>query len=151
MLKVAQIVQQGINEIKEGEVPQAHEILESIRDNLSEMRRRNNVITFSDHVNNYHEQMEHLLKKKYTVETLTSKAIVHIRESLAVLEYLAKKIQRNAPTDYLNNTEFREIIEGNYLVLKMLRNGVDEKERQKIIQAIQKLKPAYAKLFIKFG
>jgi len=151
LLKVHQIIQDGIREMKEGEVAQAHETLELIRDELSELRRRNNVITFSDHINNYHEQMEHLLKKKYSVETLTSKAIRHIRESCAVLEYLAKKIQGNAPAEYLKNPEFQEYLDANFMVLKMIRRGLEEKAHSKIIQAIQQLKPAYAKLFIKFG
>ena len=95
--------------------------------------------------------MEYLLKRKYTTETLTTEAIRHIRESLAILEYLAKKIQINAPADYLNNPEFREYLEGNEAVLRTLRNALDEKAHLKIIQTIEKLKPAYAKLFIKFG
>ncbi|GAB4035709.1 MAG: hypothetical protein Fur0014_01680 [Rubrivivax sp.] len=44
-----------------GRLPAAHEALEAVRDLLSDLRRRNQVIVYSDHVNAFHAEMEHLL------------------------------------------------------------------------------------------
>ena len=151
LLKIGDIIGLSILEMLEGKLSDAHETLEVIRDELGALRQRNQVSTFSDHVNNYHEAMESLLHLGLKPGDINSMAMLSIREELAVLEYLAKKMQDNAPAEYLKNEKFNQAMEGMLDSLKNLRQAVKEKSPDKIAKTIKALKPAYAKVFIKFG
>lgn len=48
-------------QIGKAELTEAHETLEAARDLLADLRRRNGVVTYSDHMNAYHEVMEQVL------------------------------------------------------------------------------------------
>ena len=95
--------------------------------------------------------MESTLHLGLKPDDIDSKAMLSIREELAVLEYLAKKMQENAPAGYLKNEKFHQAMEGIFDSLKNLRQAVNEKNPDKITKTIKALKPAYAKVFIKFG
>ncbi|UCD66124.1 MAG: hypothetical protein JSW69_00380 [Deltaproteobacteria bacterium] len=151
LLKIGDIAGMGILEMLDGKLSDAHETLEAIRDELGALRQRNQVSTFSDHVNNYHEAMESLLHLGLKPDDIDSKAMLSIREELAVLEYLAKKMQENAPADYLENQKFHKAMEGIFESLKNLRQAVNGENPDKVAKVIKALKPAYAKVFIKFG
>jgi hypothetical protein len=151
LFNISDINALGIQEILVGNLSDAHETLEAIRDELGALRQRNQVNTFSDHVNNYHEAMESLLLLGLKPNDIDNNSLLTIREELAVLEYLAEKMKGNAPVEYLQNEGFKQAINGVFNSLKNLRKAVNEKNPDNILKAIKKLKPAYAKVFIKFG
>lgn len=141
----------GIQEILVERLSDAHETLEAIRDELGALRQRNQVSTFSDHVNNFHEAMESLLQLGLKPNDIDNKTLLTLHEDLAVLEYLAKKMKENAPAEYLENEGFSQAMNGVFASLKNLRQALSEKNPDNILKAIKKLKPAYAKVFVKFG
>jgi len=109
------------------------------------------VSTFSDHVNNYHAAMESLLHLELKPYDIDDKGLLIIREELAVLEYLAEKMKENAPAEYMKKEEFNQALQGVFGSLQNLRQSVNEKNSDQIVKAIKRLKPAYAKVFVKFG
>lgn len=149
--KVGDIIGKGIKQLEDGHLAEAHETIEVIRTELAELRQRNNIISFSDYIDRYHEQMEHLLVKKYTVEKLNKSVIADVREMLAVLEYLMGNIKRYAPEEYSSNDEFQKLLSDNLNVLIAIRQALSQDDSKSLIEAIKSLKPAYAKLFVKFG
>lgn len=151
LTKISGIAAQGKKEIEAGELSEAHETLEAIRDQLSSLRSRNKLIFFSDHVNNYHEFMEHLLLAGYSKENIDENAKNSIREQLAVLEYLSEKIVHQAPENHKSDKVYIKLQAGLITSLKNLRKALDNNNAEGISKAISGLKPAYAKLFAKFG
>ena len=151
LVEIGNINALSINEILSGQLSDAHDTLEAIRDELGALRQRNQVITFSDHVNNYHEAMESLLLLGLRPDDISDKNLLMIREELAVLDYLAEKMVQKAPAEYLGNEEFKQVINGIFSSLHNLRQAVNENNPGDILQSIKKLKPAYARVFIKFG
>lgn len=137
--------------IKEGQLAEAHEHLEAIRDNLSNLRKRNSVISFSDHINNYHQVMEVLLEGDFTPEKINESAMNEIRGQLSVLKYLAEAIKENSPPKYNDNVKFQQLQKGLFASLDALDKAVDAKNSEAISKTIKMLKPAYAKLFVNFG
>lgn len=146
LMNIKGIAAKSGTQIKEGELEEAHETLEAIRDELSNLRQRNSVIVFSDHINNYHEVMEGLLTKKFT-----SDEIDPVRGQLAVLQYLAGVIKENAPQKYLDNKKYQQLQQGLFASLEALRQAIEGKDPETIARSIKMLKPAYAKLFVNFG
>lgn len=69
----------------------AHETLEKARDIMAEMRRRNQVVIFSDHMNAYHSEMENVLINAPTI-LLQQNGIQQLTAMVGALNYLAKKL-----------------------------------------------------------
>lgn len=151
LVNVADLAEKSDNEIKAGQFTQAHETLEGIRDELSHLRSRNHLVFFSDHINAYHQAMEHLLLAGYNETNIDNQSVPAIREQLAVLEYLVKMIADNAPQDYKTNKEYNALQQGLVDSLAQLRNALVNGDANAVDKAIKALKPAYAKLFVKFG
>ena len=151
LVKIGDIAALSIREILAEKLSAAHDTLEVIRDELGALRQRNQVSTFSDHVNNYHAAMESLLHLELKPYDIDDKGLLIIREELAVLEYLAEKMKENAPAEYMKKEEFNQAMQGVFRSLQNLRQAVNEKNPDQIVKAIKRLKPAYAKVFVKFG
>ena len=56
--EVGKVYDQALKEVNAGQLSTAHNTLERVRDIMADMRQRNNVVVFSDHMNAYHSQME---------------------------------------------------------------------------------------------
>jgi hypothetical protein len=151
LVNIGDITSMSIREILAEKLSEAHDTLEAIRDQLGALRQRNQVSTFSDHVNNYHAVMESLLHLELKAYDIDDKALLIIREQLAVLDYLAIKMQENAPPQYMKKDPFKKAMNGVFGSLKNLRQAVDENNPDKVVRAVKELKPAYAKVFVKFG
>jgi hypothetical protein len=60
--EILTVYDQAALEIGQKKLAEAYETLERARDLLAELRRRNNVLVYSDHMNAYHAEMEQLLE-----------------------------------------------------------------------------------------
>lgn len=134
-------------ETAKGDLAKAHDVLEAVRDRLGELRARNGVITFSDRVDAYHERMEHTLAAKYT----GSEGAAMLRENAAVLVHLSGLIERHAPLGLKENDEFKESLAAMIAATNALQNAARIGDAAAIEKALKALKPAYARLFVKFG
>lgn len=148
---IAAIAAKGKGEIEAGNLAEAHETLEGIRDKFTALRKRNHVIVFSDHINTYHEVMEHLLEAGYTAENIDTAALNSIREQLGVLEFLAETIQEHAPQEYRHDEKYQQLEQGLFASIKALREAMEKNSPEEISTAIQNLKAPYSKLFLNFG
>lgn len=149
--KIEDIAQKGYDQIKEGHLVEAHETLEAIRDELTDLRKRNSVIVFSDHINNYHEVMEGLLVGGYTPDKINEQTITTIQGQVVLLNYLAKAIKENSPSKYQQNKQYQQLEGGLLESLNALNEAIQGKKPKAISKCIKMLKPAYAKLFVNFG
>lgn len=126
-------------------LPAAHDALEQIRGEFAALRARNSVITFSDHVDAYHEKMEQILTAKYGDD------LPRLREDAAVLAHLAAHMRERAPASLARDAAFNEalqaVTESSMVLLAATRNG----DMAAVTKALKALKPAYARFFVKFG
>jgi hypothetical protein len=151
LTNIEEIAVLSAGQITEGHLAEAHETLEAIRDELTDLRKRNSVIVFSDHINNYHEVMEGLLEGGYTPEKIDSQTMDKLQGQIAVLEYLAAAIKENAPLKYREDQQYQKLETGLLGSLEDLNKALESKDPVSISKAINMLKPAYAKLFVNFG
>lgn len=151
LLTIEEIALKGLEQIKAGHLAEAHETLEAIRDELTDLRRRNSVIVFSDHINNYHEIMEGLILGGYTPDKINKQTITVIQGQAVLLSYLAEKIKENSPTKYQQNEQYQKLEKGLFDSLAALNKALKNNNPEAISKSIRMLKPAYAKLFVNFG
>jgi hypothetical protein len=95
LAEVDKVYGQAEAEIRQSRLADAHETLEKVRDLLGEMRRRNGVITYSDHINAYHEQMEQVVKHAAGWLAATP-GLTELALQAGALEHLAKNLASEA-------------------------------------------------------
>lgn len=144
---VAAVTSQARGEADAGKLAAAHETLEKIRDELSDLRRRNGVIVFSDHMNAYHAQMEKILLGPIAAQD--EKAQMALREETAVLAYLFAAVAANPPAD--KDAGFEPALKAVGDSIANLRKALESKTPAAIKAAIKALKPPYSRLFLKYG
>lgn len=148
--QVMQIYDQAESQVTQKQLDQSHETLEKIRNALADLRHRNQVITYSDHMNAYHAVMEQLLEENKAILTKPD-GIEQLIAKAGALAYLSEKLQTEAPEQYRNQAEFAKLIENQNMAVDALQAALSTKDKQAIQTAISKLKQPYSRLFLKFG
>jgi molybdopterin converting factor small subunit len=137
-------------EVAAGQLPQAHATLEAVRDLLSELRRQNQVVVYSDHMNAYHAQMEHLLDEgpKWLK---AGDGMPKLAAQAGVLSYLAERLTSEAPAAAQASPEFKELLAAVNRSVAGLTSAIASGDKEQIEKAIGQVKAPYSKLFVKFG
>ncbi len=148
--EVSQVYQQAAKEVAVGELSKAHNTLERVRDVTADMRLRNNVVVFSDHMNAYHSQMEVVLI--HGSETLAQpKGMLLLTAQTGALSYLAKQLGAQAPAALQQNAEFGGLLKAVEQSVGNVEAALLNQDAAAVKEAIGKLKGPYSKLFAKFG
>jgi hypothetical protein len=141
--KVSTLASQAFSQAAGEELAKSHETLEVIRDVLGELRRRNGLINFSDRMNSYHAQMEHVLEQKYS-------SLAQLGDDGAVLAFLAGDLRKNRPKG-IDNLVFDEAMKEIDASIDTLRKAVRSGDADAIEKARKGLKSPYSRMFIRFG
>jgi hypothetical protein len=147
---VAAVYERAAQQIRDKGLAEAHETLEQARDLMADLRRRNDVVVYSDHMNAYHSEMEVLLDKG--AQTLASpQGPLLLMARVGTLEYLARRLRTEAPTTLLREAEFTPLLEAVEASVSALRLAVLNQDAAAARAALGKLKGPYSRLFLKFG
>lgn len=150
LAEVSKTYAKSAEEIGKGKLAEAHETLEHVRDVLAELRQRNQVVVFSDHMNAYHAQMElvlidgpKLLDQPQGLLKLTAQA--------GVLEFLARRLGTQAPPELARDTEFVAAAKAVDQSVADLKAALMAQDAAAVKAAIGKIKVPYSRMFLKFG
>lgn len=150
VLEVSKVYDQALNEVNAGQLTTAHNTLERVRDVMADMRRRNGVVVFSDHMNAYHSQMEVIMV--HGGETLAQpKGMLHMTAQVGALSYLARQLELQAPADLKKNDEFNGLLKAVNQSVAALEAALLDQDMAAAKESAGKLKGPYSKLFAKFG
>ena len=147
---VAAVYERASLEIRAQKLTQAHETLENARDLMSEMRRRNNVIVYSDHMNAYHAEMEHMLSEspKWLEQP---NGFLLVMEKQGAMAFLAARLKSEAPSAVTSDPAFAPALKALEQSLTALREAILTQDAARVRSAISKIKGPYSQLFLKFG
>jgi hypothetical protein len=148
--EVSKVYAKASEQVAANQLSAAHETLEVARDVLAELRRRNQIVVYSDHMNAFHSEMEHVLIDGAKLLTQPN-GVQQLTAQVGVLTYLSKRLGTEAPSVYLNNVEFKDSLSTVENSVAGLRAAMFSQNSETIKEAIKKLKPAYSKMFLKFG
>lgn len=147
---VSKVYAKAAEEIGKNQLTEAHETLEEAREVMADLRHRNNVIVYSDHMNAYHAQMELVLIEG--PKTLTGpNGIQELIAQTGALEFLAARLKNEAPADYAKNDEFNTMLAAVQKSVADLKAALFSNDLTKVKDALGKVKVPYSKMFIKFG
>jgi hypothetical protein len=150
LAKVSSVYDKAEKQIGAGELSAAHETLEEVRDLLAELRQRNGVVVFSDHMNAYHAEMEYALIEGPKI-LAAAHGIALLTAQAGVLEYLVRQLRAQAPAASRENAEFLSLLADVEGSVQALKKAAVSQDVAAVRGAIAKLKAPYSKLFLKFG
>ena len=147
---VAAVYETASQEIRDKKLAQAHETLEKARDLMADIRRRNQVIVYSDHMNAYHAEMEHMLDHgpKWAGQP---QGFLQLMEKLGALEFLAARLRTEAPAAVASDPGFIPAVTAVEMSLSTLRQAIMAQDAAKVLEALPKIKGPYSRLFLNFG
>jgi hypothetical protein len=146
---VTGIVARARAEIGKGALAEAHETLESARDVFAALRERNGVIAYSDRIDAFHHAMEEVLTKAYG--GFAGEGLIELIEDASVLAYLSAELRKSPPPEATNSAEFALLLSAVNKAVAELRAAARAGDAEQIKAGRSKIKPAFAKLFVKFG
>ena len=150
LAQVSQVYAKAAQEIENNQLIKAHDTLEHVRETMAEMRRRSQVIVYSDHANAYHAQMEQMLSQGE--KTLAAPdGLQQMALQVGALDYLAGRLKSEAPADYLKDEQFNALYQAVATSVANLKSALLAQDGARVKEALGKIKGAYSKLFIKFG
>lgn len=137
-------------EVNAGDLKAAHATLEDVRDIMSDLRKRNQVVVFSDQMNAYHAVMEHILIDGHAM-LAEPKGLLLMTAQAGTLSYLAKRLTSEVPVSLTQNPEFTALAEAVKGSVAKLEAALLTQDMAAVKEAMGKLKGPYSKLFSKFG
>jgi hypothetical protein len=150
LTQVAAVYDKAAGEVGAGKLPEAHETLEAARDLMAALRQRNGVVVFSDPMNAYHAEMEHLLVEGPKL-LAGPQGVALLTAQVGVLEYLARQLRAQAPAALLPNAEFETLLKDVEASVQNVKKAALSQDAAAIKDAMGKVKAPYSKLFLKFG
>lgn len=150
LAEVSKVYAKATEQVAANQLIAAHETLEAARDIMAELRHRNQVVVYSDHMNAYHQEMEHVLIDG--AKTLAQpNGMQQLTAQVGVLTYLSKKLGTEAPANYSSNPEFVELLKAVDKSVADLQAALFAQNAVAVKEAMGKVKGPYSKLFLKFG
>ncbi len=150
LAEVSRVYAKAADEISKNQLAAAHETLEHAREVMAGLRHRNNVIVYSDHMNAYHAQMERILMDGVKLID-QPRGLLELTAQTGALEYLARRLDTQAPAEYVANAEFKAQLNAVQQSVADLKAVLLAQDAVAVKAAIGKLKGAYGKMFVKFG
>lgn len=148
--EVGAVYTKASDEIHAHKLAEAHETLEQARDLMAELRRRNQIIVYSDHMNAYHAEMEQMLGHgpEWTGQ---AQGFLLLMAKMGTLEFLAARLRTEAPPELATNPAFGPALKAVDQSLATLREAILAQDATRVREAIPKIKAPYSQLFLKFG
>lgn len=146
LMAVDGLITTASGQVTEGKLPEAHETLEGIRAQIGDLHLRNGMFTFSDRMNAYHAEMEHVL----TAGVPADGQMTGLAQSAGVLRYLADDIAAH-PAPEAADPAYAGLLNGFMASVQALQTAVEAGDAAAAKAAVDNLKVPYSKLFAKFG
>ena len=150
LTQVAAVYVRAAQQAGDRRLAEAHATLEQARDLMADLRRRNDVVVFSDHMNAYHAEMEHVLEQGPQA-LASSQDLMLLMGHVGALEYLSRRLRTEAPSALLREPEFPPLLEAVEASVAALRSAVLRLDAAAARAAIGRLEGPYSRMFLKFG
>jgi soluble cytochrome b562 len=147
---IANQLEKANAEVGNGELPAAHLALEGIREEVGALHARNGVEQFSDRMNAYHAEMEHVLDMDMAAIDETSART--LLERAAVMSYLAKDILQFPPSGTSpQDTDYAALSSAFSASVDQFLSAARDGNPENMKKAVAGLKVPYSKFFLKYG
>jgi hypothetical protein len=137
-------------QVRSRQLAQGHQTLEKARALLAELRRRNGVISYSDHVDAYHAELEALLDEGQQLAERPQGALL-LMARVGRLELLAVRLRSEAAASASIDAGFAPALQAVEASLAALRQAVLSQDPGRMRNALLGLRGPYSQFFLRFG
>lgn len=152
--KIVKDVTAAKTAMDKGDIAEAHEALEPVREILLDVRTRNNAALFIDKFTVYHSAMEGVISPALakTVETLTADDIVTLKAAYPKMAEAFAAIEQPPATLSAEQAQmYQGIAQTERAAINVMNQALQSGDKAAIIKAANDLKSSFAKLFAQFG
>lgn len=142
----------GLDALDADDPETARDAINPIRGILGDMRRRNNVVTYSDHVDALGAAMDRLAQYRKEVRDMgDAEAVATVREQAALVEALFEKCRSEAAPEVAANPEFKRLVDGADESMGKLLESLETKDPLLLRIGIGELRSYERIMFLRFG
>jgi hypothetical protein len=150
--KILARAETGLNALDADDPEAAREAINPIRGILGDLRRRNNVVTFSDHVDALSAAMDVLARYRREVKDLGDAEMVAMaREQAAIVAALFEECRSEAASDVVDDPEFKRLVDGAAESMEKLRESLETGDILLYRIGIGELRSYERIMFLRFG
>lgn len=136
----------------EGDAKQTHEQLKPVRVILSDLRRRNNVVTFSDHIDAANQAFSRLFQFRRNPPDLNDPVQVrslqlHLAETITAYE----KCRAEASPEVSEDEQFQRLIKDSLFYLERIKVAIEEKKQLSVVNILRRVVSSDNLLWMLFG
>jgi hypothetical protein len=150
LVEVGAVYQRAEAQVREKQLKGAHETLEAARGLMADLRRRNGVVVYSDPMNAYHAEMEHLIDDGPKL-LAQPQAALQLMARAGTLEYLARQLRSEAPPAITREPDFAPLLRALEDSVAALKAALLVQDVEATRKAIGALKGPYSRMFMRFA
>jgi hypothetical protein len=136
--------------VNDGAVREAHDALSPIRSLLSDLRARNGLVTFSDHVDAYGAVIESISRFAPWDRPLSADDWAALERSTDALAAAIRTLEDEAGVR-ADNPDFERTLDDNRRALDQFKANLDARSERGAKGSIRDIRSAYGLFFLKFG
>lgn len=128
------------------------EALSGIPATLAELRARNHVVVFADHVREANRTMDRLYAYRHRDIDFSDQAVVDdLRARLAVTAHAYRRCDAEAPPDIASDPAFRRMIDGTLSSLDLMWEAIAAGEQRTVINILREVRSFDRLLWLQHG
>ncbi|MBL4691373.1 MAG: hypothetical protein JKY68_07950 [Rhodospirillales bacterium] len=149
---IDEMVALGLQAAIENDAKAATKALEPIRKTLSDLRRRNGVVIYSDYVDAANAAFKKLYKFRYTPPDFdVVEQVDQLRQITAITAYWYEQCLDNTPKALAQDPEFKRLMEDSLYSLTRIWVAIANKAAPNLISILRGLSLSNRMLFLRFG
>jgi hypothetical protein len=149
---VAAVAEKALASAMDGETEAATKALAPVQTMLSELRKRNGIVLFRDHIEAANAAFERLFHFRRTPPDFADPAQVkRLREDLTAAIAAYKTCREKAPTAVASDEQFRRLIDDSLFYLDRMWLAIDEKNQVNIVNILRRVVSSDDILWLRYG
>ncbi|NQV82544.1 MAG: hypothetical protein HQ494_01875 [Rhodospirillales bacterium] len=152
LAEINERIAQGLEAAIAGNAKAASKALEPIRKMLSDLRRRNGAVIFSDYVDRANAAFAKLYEfRKNPPDFDAVEQVDQLRQITAVTAYWYEQVRENAPKATAHDPEFKRLMDDSLHSLSRIWVAIASKKEANLISILRGLHSSDRILFFRFG
>ena len=148
---VAEVAGEAEQQLGHGALGQAHLTLGQIRLLLAELRRRNGLHDYADELDAFDDKLAEAGDDQFDQAELRPDQFVLLVEQLAVLAYLAERLEQRAPPQLADDAGFYDMVETIARQVRGLKVAVFDGQRAPVVAALADLRRSFDRFYLLYG
>jgi hypothetical protein len=148
---IAEVAHHAARQTHVDEIEQAHITLQQVRALLADMRRKNGLERYTDHMDAFDEKLAETADDGLDQPELTHDQSITLIEQTAVLAFLAERLEKRAPANLIDDESFLAQVEGIAGQLRGLKAAVLDGRRDPVVAALSDLRRSFDQFYLSYG